>query len=519
MTSESPRLTVIAASLASMIATAAFAQESQEKSTASAGTHSASSQRKKASPNILYIFTDDQSIRTISSYTEAQPWIQTPNIDALAEKGLRFRYCYTGAKCVPSRGNALTGLFQFRYDQETPYWASHFQARGYYTGMIGKWHWNVPRHDEAWDWSAIWEHHLPGNAKNYYWNQSLRMNGKELRRLERYSTDAYTDLTIQFLKERAEEPSQPWYFWLCYGAVHGPYTPANRHIGKLADAAEMAYPKDLFPPRPDKPEHMVQLATNKPHPKTGVPMKGDRTLDAVVKMYHEAVMAIDEGVGRIMQALEQTGQSENTVVVFTSDQGYAWGQHGFNLKIAPYDANLLAPLIVHWPGTVPPNTRSTVPVNGVDLIRTFHQLADIEPATRLDGRDLTELFFHPETGNWDEQPMLQTYTGSIYGEGQLTEELKKAHSTGDWSKFNTHKTGIKAWLMVRQGKYKYIRYIYEDYLDELYDMQADPDELHNLAIRPEYHATKLAMRGLLTDELKKTGVRFVPLLPEPIQRY
>ena len=470
----------------------------------------------RSKPNILYIFTDDQSIRTLSCYTEAQPWIRTPNIDALAESGLRFRYCYTGAKCVPSRGNALTGMFQYHYDRETPYWPSHFRSQGYYTGMIGKWHWNVPRYKEAWDWSAVWEHHLPGNGKNYYWDQSLRINGEGLMPLEQYSTDAYTDLTIVFLKERAEEPDKPWYFWLCYGAVHGPYTPADRHIGKLKEAPEMVYPKDLWPPRPDKPEHMVMLSTNKPDPGTGKPMKDHRTLDAVVKMYHEAVMAIDEGVGRIVKVLEETGQLENTLVVFTSDQGYAWGQHGFNLKIAPYDANLLAPLIVHWPGKVPFNTRTAVPVNGVDLIRTFHSLAGIEPTAKLDGRDLTELFFHPETRRWDGKPMLQTYTGQIYGEKQLLEELQNAHKTGDWGKFITHKTGIKAWLMVRQGKFKYIRYIYKDYLDELYDLAADPEELFNLAVRPKYHQTKLEMRAILTEELQKNGAAFLPLLPEPI---
>ena len=248
-------------------------------------------------------------------------------------------------------------------------------------------------------------------------------------------------------------------------------------------------------------------------------MKGYSSLDDVVKMYHEAVMAIDEGVGRIMKTLEATGQLKNTVVVFTSDQGYAWGHHGFNLKIAPYDANLLAPLIVHWPGKVPENTRTSVPVNGVDLIRTFHSLAEIEPAVKLDGRDLTELLLHPESRSWDDKPVLQTYTGNIYGEEQLIEELMKAHNTGEWEKFNTHKTGIKAWVMVRQGKYKYIRYMYKDYLDELYDLEADPEELYNLSVRPEYHDTKLKMRALLTKELKKGGAKFLRLLPEPKQPY
>ena len=304
-------------------------------------------------PNILYIFTDDQSDRTVSSYANSYPWVKTPNIDRLAGQGVKFKYCYTGAKCVPSRGNALTGMLQHNYTKETVYWPDEFRRQGYVTGMIGKWHWNVPRHGTTWDWSAIWEHHLPGNMTNYYWDQSLRMHGDTLLPLEKYSTDAYTDLTIDFIKERSQNKDQPWYFWLCYGAVHGPYTPADRHIGSYATAPEMEYPKDIFGPRPDKPDHVVYLETNKKDSVTGKPMYRKRTLDSFVKQYNEAVTAIDEGVGRIMKVLQETGQSEQTIVIFTSDQGYAWGHHGYNLKVAPYDANLLAPLIFVQPGKIP----------------------------------------------------------------------------------------------------------------------------------------------------------------------
>src|SRR5690606_23939252 len=91
--------------------------------------------------------------------------------------------------------------------------------------------------------------------------------------------------------------------------------------------------------------HAILLEMNKRHKITGAPMWKNRTLDSWVKQYNETVLAIDEGVGRLMSVLEETGQSENTVVIFTSDNGYAWGHHGYNLKIAPYDANLLTPLV------------------------------------------------------------------------------------------------------------------------------------------------------------------------------
>ena len=474
---------------------------------------------QKRQPNILYIFTDDQSIRTVSCYPEAQPWVKTPNIDKLAEKGVRFRTSYTGAKCVPSRGNALTGMLQHNYDKSTGYWPVEFRKQGYYTGMIGKWHWNVPRHDETWDWSAVYEHYLPENKTNYYWDQSLRINGDSLLKLEKYSTDAYTDMTIDFLKERAVEKDQPWYFWLCYGAVHGPYTPADRHIGSYEKAPEIEYPKDIYGPRPDKPDHVIHLETNKKDPITGKPIVKKRTLDSWVKQYNEAVRAIDEGVGRIMTALEETGQLENTIVVFTSDQGYAWGHHGYNLKIAPYDANLLAPLIFVKPNEFPQNKVCNIPVNGTDIIATFHSMSNIKPAQKLDGRDLSELIANPEIDSWNEAPMIQIYTGSLYGNSDIKKELEKAQKTGNWSKFIVHEpTGTKAWMMLQTGKYKYVRYIYKDYLEELYDLETDPEELINLAVKAEFKPELRKMRNQLLNEFSKKDGQFLDLLPEPMEK-
>lgn len=470
-------------------------------------------------PNILYIFTDDQSDRTVSAYPNSYPWVKTPNIDRLAEQGVRFKYSYTGAKCVSSRGNALTGMLHHNYTKATDYWPQEFRKHGYFTGMIGKWHWDVPRHESTWDWSAVWEHHLPENARNYYWDQSLRMHGDTLLRLEKYSTDAYTDLTIEFINDRAKDKDQPWYFWLCYGAVHGPYTPADRHIGSYAEAPETEYPSDVFGPRPDKPEHVVHLETNKRDPQTGKPMYRNRTLDSFVKQYNEAVSAIDEGVGRIMKVLEESGQSENTIVIFTSDQGYAWGHHGYNLKVAPYDANLLAPLIFVQPGKIPAGKQSNYPVNGVDLIAAFHSFCDIKPAQRLDGRDISELVFNPETRNWEDSVMVQIYTGRNYGNEVIKTELGKARETDDWKSFNVHpRTNTKAWMLLRAGKYKYVRYIYKDYIEELYDLESDPDELVNLAVRQKNQALLYEMRAQLIKEFEKKGATFLDLLPEPLEK-
>lgn len=466
-------------------------------------------------PNILYIFTDDQSIRSVSCYPQAQPWAHTPNIDTLAAQGVRFSYCYTGAKCVPSRGNALTGKLQFNYTRDTVYWPVEFRKQGYFTGMIGKWHWNVPRHKETWDWSAVWEHYLPENNSNYYWDQALRINGDALLPIG-YSTDSYTDLTVGFIRDRAREKNKPWFFWLCYGAVHGPYTPAERHEQMYLDKAETKIPVDVFGPRPDKPEHMVNMSMWKKDKKTGKPVYGKKSLDTWVKQYNQAVQAIDEGVGRIMAALRETGQLDNTIVIFTSDQGYAWGQHGYKLKIAPYDATLLAPMIVVNQPAFPAGQVCDVPVNGTDIISAIHALARVTPSSTLDGRDVSNLFSHPHKADGHTEPMIQTYTGSLYGDEAIAGAIRTALQTGKWDKLICDKkTGTPSWLMLRKSQYKYIRYIQPDTLEELYDLHKDPDELKNLAVEEAYHGLLADLRRDTEKAFKAKGASFIDLLPEP----
>ncbi len=474
---------------------------------------------QERAPNILYIFTDDQSVRTVSSYKEMGYGFHTPNIDRLAEKGVKFRYAYTGAKCVPSRGNALTGRLQHNYTKETGYWPVAFRKQGYYTGMIGKWHWDTPRHKDTWDWSAVWEHHLPANQRNYYWDQSLRINDDSLMVLEEYSTDVYTKLAVDFIERGARNKDKPWFLWLCYAGVHGPYTPADRHTGRYSTEPEIQYPKDIFGPRPDKPEHVVHLETNKRDGITGKPMWKQRTLDSWVKQYNEAVLAIDEGVGRLMHALEETGQFENTVVIFTSDNGYAWGHHGYNLKIAPYDANLLTPLFFVYGNKFASGKECRYPVNGVDIVTTIHSLSNVKATSTLDGRDLKPLLSDPDRPQWANRRMVQLYTGNQYGNERIREELQRAAETGNWSKFNVDKpTGTKAWLMLRDGDYKYVRYIYKDYCEELYNLKDDPEELVNLAVRGDSRSLLRTMRAQLITEFQNKGATFLELLPAPLER-
>jgi arylsulfatase A-like enzyme len=321
------------------------------------------------------------------------------------------------------------------------------------------------------------------------------------------------DYTIEFLKERAADKSRPWFYWLCFAGVHGPYTPAKRHLREYRDAPATKIPVDVFGPRPEKPDHDVNFSRWQ-RGANNEPTKNKRSLDSWVKQYNQAVCSLDEGVGRIMQGLRDTGQFTNTIVIFTADQGFAWGQHGYSDKMAPYDANLLSPLIVANP-RFPQDAVCTRIVSGMDIIATIQKLAGLENSP-TDGRDFSALLSNPNQANWSDKPMIQMFTGSVYGDDAIAAALKKAHATGDWSRLIAEKrTGIRSWLMLREGQYKYVRYLYPNYIEELYDLQADPLELTNLALRKVNHELLATLRAKLLKAFAFRGATYLDLLPAP----
>jgi len=217
-------------------------------------------------PNILFIYSDDQSHRTVGCYREeAYPWVRTPHIDRLAARGVRFRHAYIGTWCMPSRATLLTGRHPHGvesmrmegkypgsvYDpQKCPFWPKEFRRQGYVTAQIGKWHTGTDTgFGRDWDYQIVWNRPAhPDNAPKYYDDQLLSFNGGPPTRTEGYSTDNYTRWAEEFIRGKHREAGKPWYLWLCYGAVHGPSTPADRHRRDYPDV-EVPVPADLYPPR------------------------------------------------------------------------------------------------------------------------------------------------------------------------------------------------------------------------------------------------------------------------------
>ncbi len=226
------------------------------------------------------------------------------------------------------------------------------------------------------------------------------------------------------------------------------------------------------------------------------------TLQAWVRQYHQGVKAIDESVGKLIATLKETGQLDNTLVVFTSDQGFGWGQHGFCRKIAPYDATIRSPMIVSMPGTLPEGEVCETPIGGVDLPPTFFRFAGLDLPWEMHGHDLTPLLKNPAM-DWP-HPVLTTFTQRKYGSD--TDVIPPNSSKLDAG-------GVPWWIALARGKYKYIRTLEDDQIEELYDLKSDPEELTNLALDAKHAKRLITFRKDLVAELRRTHAKMVSNLP------
>jgi len=497
-----------------------------------AAADDASTEKQASRPNILFIYADDQSYKSLSCYEGAPSWVKTPNIDKLASRGVRFERAYLGAWCMPSRASLLTGRLQHgvqsmtmagkypgsTYDPaQCPFVPAEFRKQGYQTAQIGKWHTGTDAgFGRDWDYQIVWNRPAhPENAGNYYVDQILSFNGVE-RKVEGYSTDNYTKWAEEYIRGENRDPNKPWYLWLCYGAIHGPTTPAPRHKGKLA-GNEAPLPTDIFGPWPDKPKYLNKTAAWIAGP-DGKPVMGKKAkkadnfdtrkagkrYDAWVQQVNECMMAVDEGVGRVLNALEESGQLENTIVVYSADQGYGLGEHGFNQKVAPYDATVASPLIIFQPGVTPAGKVCLHPVNSPDLVDYFCREAGVSIPWKTHGHDIRELVKNPTIEKWDVSTLL-THTARSYGaETDVipTDERLTAASDVPW------------YALLRSGRYKYIRTFVEGETEELYDLASDPEELKNLAALPEQAERLKSLRRQAVEELRRTDAKFVDDLPK-----
>jgi len=471
-------------------------------------------------PNILFIFADDHSAKTLSCYERAYPLASTPNIDRLAAQGVRFAAGYMGSWCMPSRASLLTGLHPhgiqtMRAEEPYPrstydpnlcrFWPAIFRQHGYRTAQIGKWHTGV---DAGWgrDWDDqyVWNRpDNPDNASSYYGDQVVDINGKR-QKVTGYPTDNYTRWACDYIRDRARQSDQPWYLWLCYGAIHGPTTPAQRHQGQLTGKTSPV-PSDILGPWPGKPSYLIdRQAWIKNEVGEVVMSKTGQSHSHWLQQVNECMMSVDEGVGQLIEALKASGQWENTLVLYTSDQGFANGEHGLRQKVAPYEATYASPLIASFPGKIPAGRYCPHSMNSPDLVVTMFAWAGIELPWKMHGRDFSPLMRDPGDSTWD-HPTLYEHSGDDYGhdvtEAVMSESIVK-HA------------GVPYYLALRQGRWKYVYYLQRSEPEELYDLHQDPDEQKNLASVPENQDRRTQMLRALRNEAKRSDAEFSALIVE-----
>ncbi|MCA9122657.1 MAG: sulfatase [Planctomycetaceae bacterium] len=465
-------------------------------------------------PNILFIFTDDHAPHAIGAYGgQLKDLNPTPNIDSLARQGMLFQNSFcTNSICGPSRAVIQTGKHNFingfmtngdRFNGDQQTFPKLLQKAGYRTAMIGKWH--LETRPQGYDFWQV----LPGQG-DYYNPFFLTPNGRI--QVEGYCTDLVTDKAIEWLKEQADS-DRPFMLMCQHKAPHRTWMPALRHL-TLYDDVEIPEPAtlfdrwednasparyqemeidrhlhlvaDVFGPRPEgfdinkentdrsgikNMERMTpdQLAAwNAAYgPKNEALLKaGLSGKDLVrwkyqryIKNYLRCVKGVDESVGRLMQYLHDAGLEDNTIVIYSSDQGFYLGDHGWYDKRWMYEESFKMPFIVKWPGVIKPGSVNTELIQNLDYAETFLDIAGAAIPTDMQGRSLVPLFKGEDT-NWRD---------SLY---YHYHEYPSVHM-------------VAKHYGIRTKRYKLIRFYQFDEW-EFYDLEADPEELTNQYSNPAY---------------------------------
>jgi arylsulfatase A-like enzyme len=444
-------------------------------------------------PNILFIMSDDHAYHAISAYSGR--FNQTPHLDRLAREGIRFDRCFViNSICTPSRATLLTGLYSHltgcpvfnRFDGAQPTVAKILQAGGYHTGMVGKWH--LGGEPTGFDHWIV----LPGQG---VYNDPAFLTPAGRKVIQGYVTDIITDLGIDFLENRPKD--RPFFLMLHHKAPHREWTPDPKNRAKFAgrtipeaptlwddyagrtDALhenEQTIARDLTrrdlklpPPAHLPPGLAVQRWWRTKPTRVEIATGGaKRTLTGreliqwkyqrYMQDYLACIQGIDDNVGRLLDYLERTGLLHNTVIFYTSDNGFFLGDHGLYDKRFMYEESLRIPLLVRWPGVAQPGSTTEALALNLDLPETFLEIAGLPVPPSLQGRSLVPLLRGQRPDDWRHSFYYRYY-----------------HDPGD------HNT--RAHYGVRTETEKLI-YFWQKNQWEMYDLRDDPLELDNRYSEP-----------------------------------
>jgi N-acetylglucosamine-6-sulfatase len=420
-------------------------------------------------PNVLLIVVDDLRVDDFSA--AGHPFSRTPNIDRLAREGAMFQNVFAVTPlCSPSRANILTGLYTRRHgildntdrsprSHQLQTFARRLHDSGYHSGFIGKWHMgNDPTPRPGFDfWVG-----MKGQGEAI--DPELFENGR-LAPVTGYVTDIFTERALDFV---GRQRTSPFLLMLSHKALHpnflqradgtivaigeGGFVPAERHKKLYTDAMPPRRDNYGVPPR-GKPALERRIDGVAPLGKSTV------TPDETIRDRLRMLAAVDESLGRIMEALEKQGALDKTVVMLIGDNGYFYGEHGLSEeRRLAYEESIRVPLLIRYPPKVRSGSRPTAQALTIDIAPTILDLAAAKPLAGIDGRSLVPLFGAEEVPAGWRRSFLIEYTTDIVFPRMLN-------------------MGYDA---VRNERYKFIRYRELTGMNELYDLQRDPFELTNL---------------------------------------
>ncbi len=412
-------------------------------------------------PNILYIMADDHAAHAISAY--GSKINQTPNIDRIGKDGMRFTNCFvTNSICTPSRAAILTGKYSHingvpvfnHIDGSQPTLAKYLQKAGYYTGMIGKWH--LGSDPTGFDYWNI----LPGQGV-YRDPTFITPAGRAVHK--GYCTDVITDISIDFLNNRPKD--KPFFLMCHHKAPHRPWQPRedkakkwenvqvpepetfnDDYTGKsdAAREATMRIDKNLTP---------TDLKQQPPKGLSDVELKKWK-YQRYMRDYLACIESVDDNVGRLFEYLEKNGLVENTIVIYTSDQGFFLGDHDWFDKRFMYEESLRMPFLIRWPGTIKPGSVSDAMILNVDFAPTLLAVAGEKVPDDMQGRSFLPILKGSTPADWRTTMYYRYYHYPMHHQ-------------------------VQPHYGVRDQRYKLI-FFNKINQWELYDLEKDPHEMKNL---------------------------------------
>jgi len=482
----------------------------------------------KKPKNILFIMSDDHAAQAIGCYgSHLSQVVRTTNLDRIAAEGARLDNCFcTNSICAPSRATILTGQYSHknqvytlrdRLDPSHPHIAKILQSAGYQIALIGKWH--LKTEPSGFDYWNV----LPGQGR--YFNPILKHHQKGEKVYSGYATDVITDLSLEWLKRL--DQNQPFLLMCHFKAPHDRWNHAERFADfyKEGDISEPPTLLDNYQHRFSRAgevlnrlELMVQdgYFPYIEHEK----VEGlDRDMirrtvyNAFIRQYLRCAQAVDDNVGRLLDALDRLGLAEDTLVIYTSDQGVFLGEHGYFDKRFMYEESLRMPFLVRCPGEIAPGTVVSGLIENIDFAPTMLEFAGHKVPEFMQGRSFRSLLRGKAGKNWKKTVyyrywMHMAHFGIPAHYGIRTQRYKLIYYYG-LSLGMSGTERIRSWV---EGSPE-IKPTDPEW--ELFDLKKDPYEMHNVYSDPNYSGVVLRMKLLLNEkkkEVKDTDEQFPEML-------